>query len=101
MRYQDILDEYPKSDPLMTNITTAEPNVIGVFIQNSKIYIKVNDERRIAVDTNDCGKLEYELENLSVGDVVLFEMKDGSKYTTFWEEKNNESKSLFSDRFFF
>lgn len=88
MRYEDLPYrlETGYEDPLQINITTDNPHIIGVHAPESKVYIKLNDNNRITVDTDDGGKFEYTFEQLEVGDIVSLQLKNGSKYDEFWQE---------------
>lgn len=83
MRYKDI---NPAFDPLLKNITTKQLHAIGVFAPDSKIYISLNDGRHFSVMTDVGGLFEYDFDELHVGDIVKFSVKNGLNYDTFLEE---------------
>ncbi|MBC2100635.1 hypothetical protein [Listeria booriae] len=83
MRYKDI---NPAFDPLIRNITTKQFHVIGVYAPESKIYIALNGGRRSSVNTDIGGLFEYDFDELHVGDIVTFSVKNGSDYETLLEE---------------
>ncbi|MBC1983009.1 hypothetical protein [Listeria booriae] len=88
MRYEDL--DYRlvtgNEDPLQDNITVENPILIGVHAPESKVYIKLNTENRIAIDTDEGGKFEYAFDDLKVDDVLSLQIKTGSKYDEFWQE---------------
>ncbi|KGL45065.1 hypothetical protein EP56_05770 [Listeriaceae bacterium FSL A5-0209] len=73
-------------DPLPDNITTDNMVLIGVHAPESNVYIKLNENNRVSIDTDEGGKFEYAFNNLSVDDVISMQVKNGSKYEEFWEE---------------
>lgn len=87
MRYPDI---EASEDPLFFNITTLSPHVVGVFAPETTIYIQVNDNKRIQLDTDIGGKFEYTFDRLTLDDVLTFTTKEGTMYRSFWVEKIRE-----------
>lgn len=99
MRYENLpyRIETGYEDPLQINITTDDPHIIGVHAPESKVYIKLNDNNRIAVDTDEGGRFEYTFDDLKVGDIISFQMKVGSKFEEFWEEVIRSEETEFVD----
>lgn len=88
MRYEDLPYRIKTGyeDPLPDNITTENPILIGVHAQKSTVYIKLNENNRISINTDEGGKFEYAFNSLNVDDVISMQTKNGSKYEEFWEE---------------
>lgn len=90
MRYDDIPVEKEGFDPLLKNVTTSNPKIIGGFAQETDVYLRVDDGKRIKVITDINGKGESTFDELKMGQVITFEYKNGSKYEPFWTEKIRE-----------
>ncbi|EUJ47650.1 hypothetical protein [Listeria fleischmannii] len=87
MRYPDIEES---EDPLFYNLTTESPYILGVFAQETDVYLRIDDGKRIKLLTDIGGKFEYTFDLLEVGQVVTFEYKNGTKYVPFWTEAIRE-----------
>ncbi|EBF5150440.1 hypothetical protein FH008_04535 [Listeria monocytogenes] len=73
-------------NPLFSPIK-RDKAIIGVYKPNSKLYVRVNDTRRRAVNTDFSGAFKIVIDNLYIGDIVYFEMKIDKKYELFYEEE--------------
>lgn len=87
MRYPDIEES---EDPLFYNVTTESPHIIGVFAQETDVYLRIDDGKRIKLLTDIGGKFEHTFDLVAVGQIITFEYKNETKYVTFWQEKIRE-----------
>ncbi|RQW65700.1 hypothetical protein DUK53_15025 [Listeria sp. SHR_NRA_18] len=92
MRYDDLPYRFETGfeDPLQLNVTVDNPIVIGVFAPDTKLYLKLENNNRVSVNTDEGGKFEYEFDGLEVDNIISFQIKNASQYLEFWQETIRE-----------